>query len=270
MDYHLDYGLRLHTEPKYKSLYSWAINEVDADGSPIGRDLIPWRWTLFFSATSCVLTNRLEIAAPFSLKGESEEPPRIEVDQVIQLTLRPGARRKGKFRDDVTFSMFGTKRAVRDFTLEIRRLHDSAEAECCSAWGSVSYTTEIDFRNETADDCICFYLAVKPETFARYVALIDRGAIDDIFFSVGGVDGFYSDWSPSISTHDVKVLLRGDEHKFDLPPDFKGEPPRLGRVRDARLLLYRRLELDKAPPATPLAVGPCRNLRAKSADLTNN
>jgi len=74
---------------------------------------------------------------------------------------------------------------------------------------------------------------VKPETFARYVALIDRGAIDNILFSVGSVDGFYSEWSPSISTNEVKVLLSGDEHKFDLPPDFQGEPPRLGRVRDA-------------------------------------
>src|SRR6516165_6746896 len=213
MDYHLDYGLRLHTEPEYKNLYSWAINEV-ADGSPIDRDQIPWRWTMLFSATSCVVTNRLEIAAPFSLRGKSEDPPRIEVDQIIRMTLRPGVRRNGEFVDDVTFSMFGTKRAIRDFTLEVRPLDDSADAERCKAWGSVSYTAEIDFRNETVDDCIWFYLYVKPETFARYVALIDRGAVNNILFSVGSADGFYSEWSPSISTHKVKVLLSGDEHKF--------------------------------------------------------
>ena len=50
---------------------------------------------------------------------------------------------------------------------------------------------------------------------------------------------------PAVSTNKVKVLLAGDEHKFDLPSDFKGEPLRLGRVRDARLLLHRRLELGK-------------------------
>jgi hypothetical protein len=240
MDYHLDYGLRLHTEPKYKNLYSWAINEVETDGSPIGRDQIPWRWTLFFSATSCVVRNRFEIAAPFSLKGlrgESEDdPPRIEADQIIRMTLRPAVRRGA-----VTFSMFGTKRSIRDFTLEVRPVGASAEAECCNAWGSVSNTTEIDFRRETGDDCIWFYLFVNPETFARYVALIDQGAIDNVLFSVGFADGFYSEWSPSISTNEVKVLLSGDEHKFDLPPDFQGEPPRLGRVRDAQLLLHRRL-----------------------------
>jgi hypothetical protein len=248
MDFHLDYGLRLHTEPEYKSLYSWAINEVGADGSSIGQDQIPWRWTLNFSATSCVLTNRFEIAAPFSLRrDESDDPPRIETSQVIRMTLRSSEWR----HRDVTFSMLGTKRAIRDFTLEVRRFDTSEHAEFCSAWGSVSYTAENDFRYETVGDCIWFYLYVKPETFARYVALIDQGAIDDVLFSVGGVDGFYSEWSPAVSTRSVKVLLSGDEHKFDLPPDFQGEPLRLGRVRDARLLLNRRLELDKNSPSRP-------------------
>jgi alpha-glucosidase len=64
----------------------------------------------------------------------------------------------------------------------------------------LAHAYEIDFRNETADDCLWFYLHVKPETFARYVALIDQGAIDTVLFSVGSVEGFYSDWSPSIST----------------------------------------------------------------------
>jgi hypothetical protein len=133
MDHHLDYGLRLHTEPKYKSLYNWAINELEADGRQIGQDQIPWAWTLLFSATSCVLTNRLEISAQFSLGDESEDPPRIVTDQIIRMTLRPGIRRNGEFVDDVTFSMFGTKRAVQDFTLEVRPLEDSTEAERCNS-----------------------------------------------------------------------------------------------------------------------------------------
>ena len=72
MDHHLDYGLRLNTEPEYKTLYAWAINEVETDGSLIGQDQIPWPWTLFFSATSCELTNQLEIEAPFSLSVRPE------------------------------------------------------------------------------------------------------------------------------------------------------------------------------------------------------
>lgn len=92
---------------------------------------------------------------------------------------------------------------------------------------------------------------MRPETFTRYVTSIDQGAIDTILFSVRAVDGFYSEWSPLISTDKVKVLVSGDEHKFDLPPDFQGKPPRLGRVRDAQLVLCRRLELSKDYPSPP-------------------
>ena len=38
MDLHLERGLRLNTAPEYKSLYSWAINEIDAQGRQVGDD----------------------------------------------------------------------------------------------------------------------------------------------------------------------------------------------------------------------------------------
>jgi hypothetical protein len=203
-----------------------------------------------FLATSCSLTDRFEIGGRFST---SEDTPEIETDQVIRMTLQPGTWRNGKLLKNVTFSMFGTKRTIRHFTLEISPLADPEKEERCAALGSVSNTYEIDFRKETSDDCLWFYLYVKPETFARYVALIDQGAIDTVFFSIGSVDGFYSDWSPSISTNRVKVLLTGEEHKIDLPPSFQGELRRLGRVRDARLQLHRALKLEKDTdtPSTP-------------------
>lgn len=49
MEFHLDYGLQLQTEPEHKSLYKWAINEIDAQGRQIGHDQIPWEWTLHFT-----------------------------------------------------------------------------------------------------------------------------------------------------------------------------------------------------------------------------
>jgi hypothetical protein len=96
--------------------------------------------------------------------------------------------------------MFGTDRAIKSFQLDIHPIADPAEQESCKAWGSVSYTSEIDFRDETVDDCIVFYLFVKPETFARYAAKIAHGSVDEMILSVGSVAGFYSEWSPSIST----------------------------------------------------------------------
>jgi hypothetical protein len=32
VDFHLEHGLRLQTEPAHKPLYSWAINEIDGQG----------------------------------------------------------------------------------------------------------------------------------------------------------------------------------------------------------------------------------------------
>jgi hypothetical protein len=37
MEFHLERGLRLHAEPEHKSLYSWAIQEIDAQGRQIGH-----------------------------------------------------------------------------------------------------------------------------------------------------------------------------------------------------------------------------------------
>lgn len=147
--------------------------------------------------------------------------------------------------------MFGTERAIPHFNVEIRPLSSAEEDEVCRAWGSISYTSEVDFRDETTDDCLWFYLDVKPETFARYVDLINFGGIDTGFFSVRLVDGLYSDWSPGISTSGVKVLLPDEEHQIDLPPDFGDELPRLGRVREARLILQRRLEFSSASSSSP-------------------
>jgi hypothetical protein len=249
VDFHLERGLRLHTEPKHKSLYNWAIIEIDAQGRQIGDDQIPWDWTLHFTATSCVLTDSIDIT-PWS-QIEETTPARREIvqRQVIRVPLRPG-----RLRDDVddfrqtTFSMFGTDRAINSFQLDIHPIADPAEQESCRAWGSVSYTDEIDFSNETVDDCIVFYLFVKPETFDRYAAKIAHVSVDEMILGVRSVDGFYSEWSPSISTRNVKVLTKGSEQKITLPPGHQVEPPRLGRVGAAELYINRRLEFGKRAP----------------------
>lgn len=87
---------------------------------------------------------------------------------------------------------------------------------------------------------------MKPEAFARYVDQIDRGLVDEIIFRVGQVDGFYSAWSPSISTSNVKVLTRNQEHKVTLPPGHQSEPPRLGHVGEVALFINRKLEFEQA------------------------
>jgi hypothetical protein len=252
VDFHLERGLRLHTEPEHKKLYKWAINEIDSKGRQIGYDQIPWRWSLYFTATSCVLgdsidIDSIDIKSEFLMEETTPTPPKVVQGQVIRVQLRPGNP-----RDDADyetrFSMFGTDRAIKSFQLEIHPITDPARQESCTAWGTVSYTTEIDFRDETTDDCLIFYLFVKPETFARYGAKIAHGLVDEMTLRVKSAAGFYSDWSPSISTNNVKVLTADSEHKIDLPPGHQVEPPRLGHVGAAELCINRRLEFGKRAP----------------------
>ena len=246
MDFHLDRRLRLHTDPEHKNLYRWAIQEIDAQGKQIGQDQIPWVWTLHFTATSCVLGDSFDIESQFQEKEEeATPPPKVTQRQVIRVELRPG---RPWDDNETSYSMFGTDRTIKSFQLEIHPISDSAKQESCSAWGSVSYTAEIDFRNETMVDCVTFYLFVKPDTFVRYGAKIAHGLVDEILLRVGAVAGFYSEWSPAISTDNIKVLTSGEEQKIILPTDLDFKPPRLGEVGSAELFINRHLEFRKRVP----------------------
>jgi hypothetical protein len=93
---------------------------------------------------------------------------------------------------------FGTDRTISSFELFIERLDGDEEQERCTAWGSVSYTFDNDFWDETMDDSVVFHLYVRPETFARYVAKVGAGEVEEALLRISHVDGFYSDWSPAI------------------------------------------------------------------------
>lgn len=256
MEYHLEREIRLLTKPEREALYSWAIIETDAQGRQIGDDQIPWVWTLRFVATSCVLSDDLNTESQpqfFPEQDSSEEEFHVETKerQIIHAQLRPEPRRSLLATPpETSFSMFGTDRRIKNFYLEIRVLPSPAigsqkSKEYCQAWGSVSYTSEVDFYKETTDDVLFFYLFVKPETFVRYAKIVSRGAVDEFFFSVGRVRGFYSEWSPSIHTDSVKVLTGGKEHKIDVPTGLRLEAPRLGQVGEAELYISRRLEFTE-------------------------
>lgn len=232
MQFHLDRKLRLNTETGYKNLYSWAIQEVRAENA-IESDQIPWEWTLYFTAEVCTVSETLRIQPQ---KDASN-------DQSINLQMHPGALDK----DGPRYEMFGASRPIKDFSLAILPTTDEDKIERCSAWGSPSYTSEQDFRQVTTDDCLTFYLLVKPETFSRYREEILNGSITEIGLGVSGVDGFYSDWSPSISTNRIKVLARGSEQQIDIPDDVDIEPPRLGSVAEARLFINRRQTFGSQP-----------------------
>ena len=242
MEQHIDRRVILSTESEYKNLYSWSLHELDAEGQKIDRDQIPWAWTLYFTATELALSDTLKIEPDYRSDGDSLSAVRER--QNIWAKLTPGDPWDRHSFRSTAYSMFGTDRTISSFELFIERLEGDEEQERCMAWGSVSYTFDNDFRDETTDDSIVFHLYVRPETFARYAAKVSASEVDEAVLRVGHVDGFYSDWSPAISTDDIKVLTSDRDHKVETPEGCDIVPPRLGKIGEAELYLRRIKKLE--------------------------
>lgn len=248
MDYHLDNKIRLNNKTEYESLYSWCLQEINSEGIQVGRDLIPWSWSFHFTASELRLIQGFEFGEESFLEDDEKvsenEDKAFQDTEVIVATLHPGICSDGNWlEDDPRFSMLGTNRAITNFSLRIRAV-DEEEKEYCKVWGCVSYTSEIDFRDETTPDTVQIYLGVSKERFNRLAKLISSKTIDVARIGVSSVSGFYSDWSPSITTNSVKVLARGSEQEIDVPEGCEIEPPRLGYVGKFDLTLITRAKFN--------------------------
>lgn len=239
MEYHLDRKVILNDNPEFKNLYSWSLQEIDADGKKVGNDQVPWPHALYFTATELVLQDKLSVRSD---REPQSEKPVVTAREVIQASLRPGDARDSE--GGPTYSMFGTDRMISNFELIIERVETDDEG--CQAWGSVSYTMDFDFRDETTDDTLVFQLCVRPDTFSRYAEKIAASAIDAAVLRVHSVAGLYSAWSPSISTHAVKVLSQYEEQEVGAPEGCDMVPPRLGKVGEADLYVHRISDLRRA------------------------
>jgi hypothetical protein len=246
LEHHIDRRVILSTESEFKSLYPWSLQELDAEGEKIGRDQIPWEWTLYFTATELALSDTLKIEPDY--RSDVDSKITVRERQNIRTKLTPGDPWEGGRSRDPAYSMFGTDRTISSFELFIERLESEDENERCTAWGSVSYTFDNDFRDETSDDTVVFHLYVRPETFARYAAKISAGEVDEAVLRVSHVKGFYSDWSPAISTNSIKVLTGYEkEHPVEVPEGCEIVPPRLGSIGEAELYLRRINKLEGIP-----------------------
>lgn len=247
MDAHLDNKIRLNNKTEHESLYSWCLQEINSEGEQLGRDLIPWSWSFHFTASELRLTNSFEFGE-LSLFGydevEPKEEPEFQDTEIIIATLHPGICTDGKWlEDDPSFSMLGTNRAITDFSLRINAVEEG-EKEYCDVWGCVSYTAEIDFRDETTPDTIQIYLGLSKNRFNKLAELISKKNVDVVRVGISRVSGFYSDWSPSITTNSVKVLARGSDQEIEIPEGCEIEPPTLGEVGKFDLTLTTRSKFN--------------------------
>jgi len=139
--------------------------------------------------------------------------------------------------------MFGTNRTITEFSLRIFKVNDDSE-EQCSVWGGVSYTSEIDFHNETHPDTIEIHLALTNANFNKLAKIISNKSVDVIRVGISRVSGFYSNWSPLSTTNCVKVLTCESEQEVIRPDGCDVFIPRLGEVGKFELSLITRCKLD--------------------------
>lgn len=187
------------------------------------------------------------------LEKKFEDSRNIEETTLIRATLHSGLCTDGKWLEKSTrFSMFGTERAINEFSLKIYPV-DKKENQSCNVFGCVGFEYERDFSLETIPDSIEINLGLSRERFNKLANLISDKKIDVMTIGISDVSGFYAESSPSIFTDSVKVLS-GTDQEIDIPEGCEIKPPKLGSVSRFELTLITRSKLDLKQNFTTLSI----------------
>jgi hypothetical protein len=230
---HLERSLVLNDVSEFKNLYAWSVSEVAEASERAATKQIPFAWTLYFTLFDIKLVSSVSQDRYSSL--EDKAPTVVQKSHVLAKLRAVHSSDAGR---SIRYSMFGTDRTIEEITLSIYP-NSAAEFEGCSAFGGISYTHDVDFRDETYPDYLGFTLCLPKEVFAQIASKIEQRALGGGTFRVAGVKGFYSDWSPSISPDNIKVLTSNEkEHHVRTPEGCEIVPPRLGKVDGFDLTLW--------------------------------
>jgi len=269
MDFHLNRKVALRQKSEYSSLDKWSLQEHDDDGKQLDSGQVPWPWSVVFTSTEMTLSEELTVNTnkiTFNTENVSGRISNtLEISEEHEITTEEryyicAELRPGYFLDPDSvprYSMFGTDRKIKSFKLWIYKREDETKPEHCYAWGMLSYTTEIDFRNETNDDTLQFYLHVSAARFAKYVEMMRKYPANVLTLRLRLVEGLYSEWTPSIYTDRIKVLTNFQDHQFTIPEGCEILPFTLGRVGEFRIAFITRRDCDK----------PAREIKLSNEDL---
>lgn len=218
MDYQLEKKIAINRDTKHKSLYQWCLNETDIDGKLQSRDLIPFLWNLYFTGTSLQVSTSLNVVRD----SKTDAIKSVKITSIYGKFYSGICRDGENLSDDVEFSIFGTDRTVKEFSVNIDEKTDDME-EACWLTAFPSYETEDhNFCKYFEDDFIGFQINLSKDKFNELVNLIENRAIDSVNLRTGNVCGIYSDWTPTIKTRSVKVLTTDNVIDGADVKDFEG------------------------------------------------
>jgi hypothetical protein len=244
MEYHLEKKIAFNGNTKHSSLYGFCLNEIDTNGEKDGRDLIPFHWSLYFTGSSLQFVRDVGKEKQYDENNEEIPTTIFKKTNAIVGVFHSGIFRDGPFlTDKVSFSMMGTDRKIKDFSVYI--VESSDETEDCKIIGIPSYDYDIDFRHDTEQDFLQLHISLRPDKFAKIAEAVEAKKVDSATLMISRVSGFYSDWSPSIFTDFIKVLT--DSHKIDGTDDSFKIPFLVGEVGSFRLTLNTLNRLNVKP-----------------------
>ena len=234
-----DFAVHYSTDIEHKSLYQWCLRQTQEDGTQVDGDLIPWFWSLKFEATEVLhsISYSKEWNGLDDGDGdEKEDADDVDTSETLHAKLIPVERLSLPPR----YFMFGYRDAIEEISLTIRRGSNTR----CTAHGFAKYRSEIDFRYKEIPHHLGFDLRLTEDKFDRILQLMKLNTLDRFYFRVGKVDGFYSDWSPEITTNRIHALPKSCLEELSLE-EHADRLPILGKVRDCEIIASRKVIVDQ-------------------------
>lgn len=216
-DEKLEYILKYKDTPN-TSLYEWSIDEIDREGKVVSEDLIPWDWRLHFKITSISYVSSMSAEYNYFVdddnKNTYKEYFRAELEQFDH--------------NEPRLEIFGDKKAVKEISLIIYSANEKDDdSESLRAYASNDFEFEIDFEVRFEPSYLRFQLFLNDNKFDELKELVKQNRASHIHLNVTECAGFYSHWTPLISTSLIKILTT--RHKIQAL-DGREDLPRLGNI----------------------------------------
>jgi hypothetical protein len=219
------YQIHLKETPD-NSLYKWSLCEKNSEGSQIGSDVIPFNYNIYFSVSN------LNIRTNFN-NDQSVSIEKINPHVQIRGELISGiVQNNHTITNVVEYSILGVNRKINSFEFTIQQTEFDTESDNCKLFTQIAHEYEVSFRYTQVPDSLIFEVRLNQNRFQKLLKLIQSDNIDNIHLLVSGVEGFYSDWSPSIFPHAIKVLSDNDKQIIHNSQECKVIPKRTGVVHE--------------------------------------
>ena len=232
MEDNLDFKVVINNKSEYESLYSWSINEVGEDGDRVQQHPLLSEDYVQFRGSSLFLTKKLSYQSTFKLEpdvflDDSGELYKEETE-IIWGKMFPDNR-----RSYTNYSIFGTNRTIESLDLKILGVDKGKES--CRCRGFPSYTINNDIEDITTDDYCGVIVYVSHNKFKELKDSITNKSISSLQVNLGGVNGFYSPWSPVERPLTLIKILTTDQ-PVEIPENFDLEIPKLGIINEIELI----------------------------------